>query len=436
MAIYDAASAIQQPNIVGAYQQGLIFRNALADLAAKRAEEQRQIEIRNGLAQFYRQAQPERREQVPQGMSLLDMASMGAAGPGQLANSPMPSGLSPLGRLPNDGFGRVQSAGMIPTTQERTIPATPASFDFEGAQNWLASRGEIEQSGALAQLREKMRPASAKYYGGDAQEVIGQDGKRRLIAMTEAGPVELPYQPVSKPKYKFMDDGTVVDETSMQVVGRIPVGLSPKELLQARIAFASQNKPQAITGADGQVYWVSPGQQLPPGVKSASGASTATPSEDERKAAGWLEQMNKAARDMREAMRLNPDSAKPGFVESLPLVPEAAKNMSRSPARQKFLQGASSFAEAALRMATGAGINESEAKQKVAELTPQWGDSDAVIAQKWESLRMYIESARARAGRAAGSAAQATAPAPVPAPAKPTAPGQKPSLDAIFGGRR
>lgn len=153
MAIYDIAGAMRPFDPVGSLQQGMSYVNALRDLAAKRAEDQRQTEIRNGLMQFYRQAQPERREQVPQGMGLLDMASMGAAGPGQLANSPMPSALSPMGRLPNDGFGRVQSAGMIPTTQERTIPATPASYDFEGAQNWLASQGAFNQLQALQQAR-------------------------------------------------------------------------------------------------------------------------------------------------------------------------------------------------------------------------------------------------------------------------------------------
>lgn len=243
MAIYDMATAIRQPDASG-FGQGLTMgqqfaqnrrqnqaRNALArlqqgdtsaradlqmadpDAAMKYDEFQRAEETRNGLQGFFKPATG--------ATNVIGVNSLSALANGQ--------------------------------------PAQPAGYDFSGAMNYAAGRGDLEQAASLAQLRDKMQPQSSKYYGGDAQEVVGKDGQRRLIAMTEQGPVELPYQPVSKPKYKFMDDGTVVDETTATPVGRIPVGLSPAQKIQWMQFQASQNKPQMVTTADGY-EWVSPGQ--------------------------------------------------------------------------------------------------------------------------------------------------------------------------------
>lgn len=141
------------------------------------------------------------------------------------------------------------------------------------------------------------------------------------------------------------------------------------------------------------------------------------PTEDERKAAGWYQQAIYALGNMRAALRADPNAATPGLVEAY--VPgQELKTRSMSPARQRYAQASSSFAEAALRAATGAGINEFEAKQKIAELTPQRGESDAVIQQKIGALEMYVRSLRSRAGRAL--------PAPMPQPS-----GQKPTQRQI-----
>src|SRR5574343_280021 len=110
MAIYDVASNLQYADPVGSYARGVQFKNALADLAAKQAEEQRQTEIRNGLMQFYRQAQPEQRTMQPQGMSLLDMASISAAGPGAVPNSPMKAD-----RMPNARWRALANPSPLPS---------------------------------------------------------------------------------------------------------------------------------------------------------------------------------------------------------------------------------------------------------------------------------------------------------------------------------
>jgi hypothetical protein len=110
--------------------------------------------------------------------------------------------------------------------------------------------------------------------------------------------------------------------------------------------------------------------------------------------------MNFAMKNMNEALAKNQNASRPGLIENAGILPEAMRNASRSTERQRYVQASSSFAEAALRAATGAGINESEARQKVAELTPQLGDKPEVVQQKQEAMKMYIQAVEARAGRA------------------------------------
>lgn len=131
--------------------------------------------------------------------------------------------------------------------------------------------------------------------------------------------------------------------------------------------------------------------------------------EDERKAAGWLAQATNAYTNMLGAMYTKegkPTGAeKPGVVESalgtLPFIGEGTAAIARSTDRQKFNQAASSLSEALLRAATGAGVNRDEAKQKLEELTPLFSDDEDTRKQKLAAIPVYLDSLRARAGRAA-----------------------------------
>ena len=122
------------------------------------------------------------------------------------------------------------------------------------------------------------------------------------------------------------------------------------------------------------------------------------PTEDERKAAGWLAQAENAWNNMSNIIKKNPRAIEQGLMERV--VPEGVANVVRSEDRQMFLQGARSLAEAALRAATGAGVNYEEARQKIEELTPVYGDKPAVIKQKLDSVKVYLDSLKSRAGRA------------------------------------
>lgn len=224
---------------------------------------------------------------------------------------------------------------------------------------------------------------------------------------------------------------------------------------RSREANANGKVPTGYrANADGSLSFI-PGGPADPAAK-ASGPAT----EDERKAAGWVSQAENAYKNMLGVMfekdgKTLSKSTSPGTLEnsaqSLGL--GQAANWLRSPDRQKFVQGSSSLSEALLRAATGAGVNKDEAKQKIEELTPVYGDSDAVREQKLAAIPVFIESLKQRAGRALPKDIDLTKVKPgtgdfetVMADARrigelrnkprqtPTADGSpKPSLDDIFG---
>jgi len=154
-----------------------------------------------------------------------------------------------------------------------------------------------------------------------------------------------------------------------------------------------------------------PGGPADPSLKPAAAGT-----EDERKAAGWFFQADTARRNMQSAVKENPSASIPTIAERglgmIPRVGEDLANTMRPEARQKFVQAASSFAEATLRAATGAGVTFDEARQKVIELTPQLGDKPGLIQQKLKSQEMYLQSLRTRAGRALPEASGGGTPPP------------------------
>ena len=139
------------------------------------------------------------------------------------------------------------------------------------------------------------------------------------------------------------------------------------------------------------------------GGPADKGPANAT--EDERKAAGWVAQAQFAFDNVQKVLEKSPNANRPVLAaEAAGMLPgrvgRAAQNSLTPESRQQFEQAANSFAEAALRAATGAGVNRDEAQQKVAELTPQIGDRAETIRQKKEAWGVYLDSLRLRAGRA------------------------------------
>lgn len=395
MAIYDVAAAINayKADPAGSLQQGLSAGNAIYEMRRRRQEQAQDEKIRSGLAQFYRRAQPARTEMDVQVPDLFSIADQGAS-MGQMGGIGM---MRDAGRyLPRANYLDTLST-VIPSMQKREIPAVPGGMDYQGAADFLAKNGRFEQAGQLAKLMELSRPQRAKYYGGDSQEVIDAEGQRKLIAMTEAGPVELPYQPVSKPKYKFMDDGTVIDEATVSVVGKVPVGMSPGHKMQWMIAQGSQNKPQMVTGADGLVYWLRPGEQLPEGVKAGATVKPATG--EERNAAGYLSRME-AAENLLQGKQPFSGAADKFATWMSPGSDSVSKNMLMSDDGQQYQQAAMDWVRAKLRKESGAVIGKDEAEQEYRNYFPMPGDTPAKIAQKAQARKEAISALRISAGSA------------------------------------
>lgn len=149
-----------------------------------------------------------------------------------------------------------------------------------------------------------------------------------------------------------------------------------------------------------------PGQLIKGSMVAAPGAGLqpmqgkGNMTEDQGKATGWLIQANNAWGNMQRVMGANPSAANPGVGDAINKIPLVGGigNYVKGGDRQQFSQAASSLSEALLRAATGAGINNQEAEQKIREITPQFGDSDAVIAQKMKSIPLYLQSLQMRAG--------------------------------------
>lgn len=202
------------------------------------------------------------------------------------------------------------------------------------------------------------------------------------------------------------------------------MGMSPSDL-RAESRFnrqMDQSERHFQAGQDKPVFNADLGGFVSPktGFTPVSGIASKSPkmTEDQAKATGWLVQAENAWKNMQEAGTQGRDasgnfiikeSARPGFNDALAAVPSfgltgGIANTLRGGERQKFMQSASSLSESLLRAATGAGVTKDEAAQKVAELTPQFGDSEQVIQQKMSAIPLYIESLKVRSGAGAPQA--------------------------------
>lgn len=220
--------------------------------------------------------------------------------------------------------------------------------------------------------------------------------------------------PVFAPSGGVRDTFAPLTSDEIQQAGLPPGTVAQRNLTTGQVAIIS--RPVAPAGfrfkTDGTL------EPIPGGPKPAGAAAT----EDERKAAGWVNQARNAFANMERALHDDPQANEPGFLETYIPVDEIA-NRTRSDARQRYVNGASSFSEAALRAATGAGVNKEEAEQKIRELTPQRGDTAGVREQKRAAMEVYLKSLEQRAGRALQPSDSSRAAAAGPA---------RPTTDADF----
>lgn len=235
-------------------------------------------------------------------------------------------------------------------------------------------------------------------YGGLPRPVMGADGKP-FAGKPDTGALSIDKDA----------QGNVVVIDKVRNVSSLVAGpdgqpmKAPADLSAFSVQQGADGRYMIINKANGTSANVNDAQGQP-----AMGAppNSKDPTEDQNKAAGWFKQANKAFADMEAAIAADPNAAEfnPGAAGAESILPgfigETVGNKLRSNAQQRYKQASEAFAEAALRAATGAGINKDEIIQKAKELTPRPGDTPAVREQKRQSMEMYLDALRVRAGRA------------------------------------
>jgi hypothetical protein len=224
------------------------------------------------------------------------------------------------------------------------------------------------------------------------------------------------------------DRTTFADPYSLKPIGEFRTNMSLSEKDASARGWASNSVARdrlafdKAGGADGgKPVWIdslgafaNPRTQQVLPARDASGnvIEGAGPklTEDQGKATGWLVQATQAFDNMKKVGVDDKgevtSAARPGFNDALASIPSfgftsGLANMMRSDDRQRFMQSASTLSEALLRAATGAGVNATEAEQKIRELTPVIGDGEANIKQKMDAIPLYLKSLEVRAGNGA-----------------------------------
>lgn len=308
--------------------------------------------------------------------------------------------LAQLGNIP----GQYQQ-GISQAMQQRLLSSQLGTAQSKA--NTLAGIQKEMENPAAFQTKYGFSPAGMD--ASTAQEIL----QRGVIAKVEAA--------AKPPTFIERDLGNVIQRVRAdtgEVVSTVPKGIAPgtaqaNALAQARLDQGRGGPVKVEANEEGLLFNVAAdgtatpimlqnGQQM---RRAPAAAAAVKPTEDQAKTAGLLMQASTAYQNMIDDLKSDPSAADPGLVSSTlkATLGETAANAWRSPPQQQYLQAASSFAEAALRAATGAGMNEAEADQKIREITPQLGDSDELIAQKMRGIQMYLESLRLRAGPAAAN---------------------------------
>lgn len=176
-----------------------------------------------------------------------------------------------IAKYVNQGMPAQELAGPTKGGEALTTESVTPSVDVEGLTAYLASRGD---SGAMKALLEKAGPqASAKFGFGRDIAINPQTGKPEYFITDEAG--------------------------NTKFTGAVPPPEAPKA--------EKAPEPKMVQGADGQVYWLNPGEQLPEGVTAKGGESKLSQAEfrevsDQEDVAGAADSAVKALED---ALRLN-----------------------------------------------------------------------------------------------------------------------------------
>lgn len=117
-------------------------------------------------------------------------------------------------------------------------PAQPAGYDFSGAMNYAAGRGEIEKAASLAQLRDKMGPAPVEVHGTTREDADGN-----VYALGKNGQwIPAPFK--AKPEGPKTVGGFLVDPVTGQIGAPLP--RTPAQIAADERAESAAARQQAL----------------------------------------------------------------------------------------------------------------------------------------------------------------------------------------------
>lgn len=216
--IYDMASAIRQPD-AGGLSRGIQVGQQMAD-------RRRQNQARNALARL--------QQGDTSAMAELQQADPDAAmkwGEMQRAEE-MRTGLKGFLK-PATGATNVPGINSL-AALANGHPAQPASYDFEGAMNYAAGRGELDQAASLGQLRDKIGPAPVEVHGTTREDADGN-----VYALGKNGQwIPAPFK--AKPEAPKSVGGFLVDPSTNQLGAPIP--MTPAQIAADRRASEAADR--------------------------------------------------------------------------------------------------------------------------------------------------------------------------------------------------
>ncbi|MGY4828198.1 hypothetical protein ACVNIS_06450 [Sphaerotilaceae bacterium SBD11-9] len=169
-----------------------------------------------------------------------------------------------------------------------------------------------------------------------------------------------------------------------------------------RRALAGNQGLVQVMGPNGAPMWVQRpdaiGQQPVP-------AGGGKPTVDEAQSASRFNASRNAMDQVERVLKENPEAAQPNFKEyvtgKIPVFGEDAAYGAMTPQRQQFVTAMSTMGDAFMHDATGAGASDTEARRKLREITPVYGEHPATTSMKMQTAKTYLEGLRTRAGSAA-----------------------------------
>jgi len=189
-----------------------------------------------------------------------------------------------------------------------------------------------------------------------------------------------------------------------------------------------------VTAADGQVYWLQEGEQLPEGVrlpaKPDQGPQT---TEGERNAAGFFYRAVDAGKEINKLEDMG--GALPTEATSIAaMFGDYPERLSMTPKQQVYRTQAMGWIRAKLRKESGATIQADEAEAEYRTYFPVPGDTPERIAAKRRLREIAEQELKLSAGRSIKPEAGAASPADAPVPATtPASPSSRESLRGKYG---